>query len=267
MLNIFLRELRANRRMLLVWALILGGLNVLLLGVYPSFAEDAAKLEELLAMYPEGFIKVFGLDRLSMADAIGFYATEAYFMVVLFGGIFAALLGSGLLAKEEDEKTIEFLLARPVTRSEILTGKVLAFAVYLALFNLIIGLITYASFEIFVTAEYSRYVLVLLLAAPLLAHLTFASLGFLSSLFWARRRAAYSVSIGLVLGTYFLSVLAVLSERFEFLRWLTPFHYVNAADIVLNEAMGGLNILVLVLFNAAVLGVTYYLYNRRDITV
>jgi len=197
MVSIFLREMRVGHRSLLVWTLVLAGLNVLLMGVYPSFAADAQKLNELIAMYPEGFMKIFGLDRLSLADPVGFYATEAYFMVLLFGGVFAAILGSGLLAKEEDEKTIEYLLARPVTRDQILTGKALAFAASLVLFNLLIGVATYASFVAFVDQDYSGRALFLLLVAPLLAHLTFAAVGFLLALFWTRRKAALSVSIGL----------------------------------------------------------------------
>jgi len=265
--NIFLRELRTGRRSLLVWALVIAGLNVLIMAVYPSFAADAARLEELMAMLPEGFAKAFGLDRLSMADPLGFYATESYLIVVLFGGIYAAILGASILAKEEDEKTIEYLLALPVTRNGVLTSKVLAIVANLALFNLIVAAATYLSFVGFVTRDYSTATLLLLLAAPFLLYLTFAALCFFLSLFWTRRRAAYSISIGLVVGTYFLNVIALLTEDLRWLGWLSPFKYVDAADIVVEQSLNGLYVLILLATAAVAVAATYLLYGRRDITI
>jgi ABC-2 type transport system permease protein len=266
-MNIFLRELRTGRRSLLVWATVIAGLNVLIMAVYPSFAADAARLEEFIALYPEAFAKAFGLDRLNVADPVGFYAMEGYAIVVLFGGIYAAILGASILAKEEDEKTIEYLLALPVTRCQVLTGKVLAVVANLALFNLIVAAVTYLGFVAFVTRDYSASTLVLLFTAPFLAHLTFAALCLLLSLFWTRRRAAYSVSIGLVVGTYFLNVIALLTDDFRWLGWLSPFKYVDAADIVAGQSLDGLYVFILLAAAVLAVGATYLLYTRRDITV
>jgi len=265
--NIFFRELKANYKFLLVWALALALLNFFMMYVYPSFAADVEALEKLVEMYPEGLLKVFGLDRISLVDPLGFYATEAYFMIILFGSIFAAILGSTLLAKEEDEKTIEFLLARPVTRTQVLTNKILAYLVYLLLFNLIIGLVTYGAFEIFDVGTYSRSVLAYLLAAPFFAHFTFASLGFLSSLFFSRRKSASSAGIGFVLTLYFFDALASFSKEAEFLRYLSPFYYMNAAEILLDGRIDPLNALILLAISAAALGFTHQLYSRRDILI
>ncbi|HQD53175.1 MAG TPA: ABC transporter permease subunit [Bacillota bacterium] len=93
-----------------------------------------------------------------------------YFLVLLFGGIYAAILGSGIMAKEEEEKTIEFLLARPVSRSQIITGKLFTLLIYLLFLNLLIGLAVLAAFKAFVSVSYSLQVLLKLLAAPFLAH-------------------------------------------------------------------------------------------------
>ena len=169
---------------------------------------------------------------------------KAFFMVILFGSIYAAILGSGIMAKEEEEKTIEFLLARPVSRDQILTGKLLSLLICLFFFNLFTGLSACAAFRSYVTVEYSRPVLFYLLAAPFLAHLTFASFGFLLSFFFTRRRSVLSSSIGMVLAFYFCDVMANLSEKMKFLGYLTPFRYVSAADIVFDGQIGWANILI-----------------------
>lgn len=265
-MNLLLRELKSNRRSLIIWGSTLALLSFLMLAIYPSFAEDVAHMEELLSIYPEGFMKAFGMDKLSLADAIGWFALEAYLMTMLFGSMFAVILSSSMLAKEEDEKTIEFLLAKPITRNHIVTSKLAAFVGYLLLFNIGIGVVSFIGFEIF-AEEYSRIELLRLIMAPFLAHLSFASVGFFLSLFFTRKKSSYSVGIGLVLLVYFLNVMASLTEKVQFLRYVSPFYYMDAADIIVDGGINPLHTLILLAVSAMAIGATYILYNRRDITI
>ncbi|NLW17953.1 MAG: ABC transporter permease subunit [Firmicutes bacterium] len=263
---VFRRELQANSRSWLVWTIALAALNLLMMWVFPSFRQDTANMEAVMELFPEAFAKIFGLDQLSLADPIGFYATEAYFMVMLFGSLYAAILGASILSKEEDDKTIEFLLARPISRTRLLAGKLLALLTLLVLFNLVIGLVTFAAFAIFDVGEYSAATLLRLLTTPFLAHITFAAFAFCLALFFIRRKSATSMAIGMVVGLYFVDVLATLSDKFELLRYLTPYHYVNAVDIVHN-GIDPVNVLVLLGATAVAVGTSFFLYRRRDITV
>lgn len=77
-------------------------LNIMMMALYPTLSADAEQMEEFMAIFPEEFMRIFGLDKVSMADPLGFYAIEAYFMVVLFGSMFATILGTTMLGKEED---------------------------------------------------------------------------------------------------------------------------------------------------------------------
>jgi len=267
---ILLRELKCNRRSVILWALSLGLLILLVLGIYPSFVENggaAADFERYLEAFPQGFKRVFGMDRLAIFDPVGFFAVEMYVIVTLFGGIFAAMLGAGLLAKEEDEKTVEFLLAKPVTRGAVVTSKVLSMVAGVLLFNLLLAAATLAGFEGFVKEEYNRSALLWLLAAPVLVHLVFGAGGFLISLFFVRRRSAVSGSIAVVLMLYFFDVVAVLSERLRFLEYFSPFRYIRAADIVSAGSLRAEYALGLLAAFAVMVGATYLLYGRRDILV
>lgn len=265
-MNILFREFKANRRALLTWGILLALLNLLMLAIYPSFAADAQQLEQFLALYPEGFLKVFGLDKVSMGTPVGFYATEAYFMIVLFGSMFAVILSSAMLAKEEDEKTIEFLLAKPVTRSQIVTNKLLALLGYLVLFNVGIGLVTWIGFEAF-ASDYSLMELLRLLIAPFFVHVTFAGLGLLLSMFVTRKKSTYSAGIGLVMALYFVNVIATLADKARSLRYLSPFFYMDAAEIIVSGGIPLSYILILSATSGVAILLTYLLYNRRDITI
>jgi ABC-2 type transport system permease protein len=265
-MNIFIRELRANRRSLIIWGIVLAGLSFLMMALFPSFADEAERMEEFLSVYPEEFLKAFNADKLNMGDPMGWFAMEAYFLIILFGSMYTAILGSSILAREEEEKTIEFLLAKPVTRNHMLTGKLMAFIGCLVIFNVAVGLVTFISFELFVEG-YSRIELLRLIVAPFLAHLFFACAGFFMSLFLTRRKSAYSAGIGFVLLTYFLGIIAELSEKVDFLRYASPFYYMDAADILTAGRIEPLHISIMVGASVLVVGATYLLYNRRDITI
>lgn len=266
-MNILRRELRSNLKGLVIWIIAMALLNFLLIAIYPTMAADRGALDEMMSMYPEAMIKMFGMEKLLITDPLGFYGVEAYFMVVLFGGIYAAILGSGILAKEEDEKTIEFLLAKPVSRSQVIVEKMLTWVTYLAVFNLAIGLVSWLAFQVFDMGEYSGTTLFWMLAAPLFIHLFFAGLGFLTALFFTRRKSALSISIGMVLGLYFVNTIALLSDKFSFLSWITPFRYMDAGDIFTEGSINLWYALGLLAVTALAVFTTWKLYQRRDITI
>lgn len=266
-MTILRRELRSNFKGLLIWTIALALLNFLLIAIYPTMAADKAALDEMMEMYPEAMVKMFGMEKLIITDPLGFYGIEAYFMVVLFGSIYAAILGSGILAKEEDEKTIEFLLAKPVTRTRIIAEKALTWITNLLLFNVVIALVSWLSFQVFDMGDYSATTLFWMLLAPLFIHLIFASLGFLSALFFTRRKSALSVSIGLVLGLYFVNTIALLADKFSFLGWITPFKYMDAGDIFIDGSINPWHTLGLLAVSALAVLTTWKLYQKRDITI
>src|SRR5664279_3975617 len=70
------------------------------------------------------------------------YFAMLFIYVELAVAIHAALLGAGIIAKEEDDKTTEYLMTKPVSRAAIITSKLLA-----ALFNVVtINIVTLVSF-------------------------------------------------------------------------------------------------------------------------
>ncbi len=266
-MTIFKRELKKNMKSFLVWTIVMVGFNVMIMAFFPSIAGEADTFNELMDMYPDSMKSIFGLDKLDMTTVIGFYGTEMYLFVTLLGSIFATLLGSAVISKEESEKTIEFLLSKPVTRNRIVTEKTLCVLVYLLLFNAIIVASNFILFEIFKEADYSMKVFVLLSAGPLLLHLTFAATGLFVSMFIVKTKAVYPVSIGLVMSMYFLSIVSSLSEKTRNLKYLTPFKYIDAADLVVNERIRPVFIVIMVcIMIASVLG-TYFVYKRKEIII
>jgi ABC-2 type transport system permease protein len=262
---IFHREWRRSVKAMLVWAAILSALIVLMLSMFPQFAENQQALNDMLEAYPESLRKAFGMNELNFGTMIGFYGIEAYLLVTLIGSVYAALSASGILVKEEDDKTIEFLLAKPVTRAEIVAGKLGTVVCNLLAFNAILTLAALIGFQ-FGDDPVPVRPFVWLAVGAFLLHLTFAAAAFLMSALLRRSRNIISISLALVFLSYALDIAAGISDRLSGLKHLSFFHYVDAAELIRHGAMD--------LTYAAIMGILIVLcaaaaficYQRKDIT-
>jgi ABC-2 type transport system permease protein len=262
---IFFREFSRNKKALITWTLSMVLFSVFLMTFFPTITEQADKLDELMEQYPKEIVEAFNFDRLRMSDPMGFYGGQIYIFITLFGSIYSILLFSGALSREESERTSEFLLTRPVRRTTIVSSKALAAFVNITLFNFIFGIANIILFDIYARGTFDKKILYLLILGPYIMHLFFGALGLLLSVFVVKTRTVYPLSIGFVILAYFISILSTLSEKAEKLKFLTPFKYVDAADIVTNKAFT--DIYLLIVLGVIIISVlsTYIFYNKKDI--
>ncbi len=263
---IFKREFKRNLKALIIWSIVIGGFTFMMLAIYPQMAAEQQSMQELLKAYPESLKKVFGMDRLDFSTLLGFYGVEVYFMLTLFGSIYAGLLASTIVAKEENEKTIEFLLSKPVARSQIIFEKLSLVVVNLFIFNMVTAIVSLVGFQLS-EDSFTMSTFALLSVGAFILHLTFASLSFMLSTMMRKTRNILSISLGIVLGTYFLQVMAGLSEKAEFLRYFTPFKYVDAADIITDQALNPVYMSILLVLIFGSLAAAFFVYQRKDIAV
>ena len=81
---LFKTEFKRNLKSLLLWSGIIIGLVILMLSLYPVFQNSFSQMEELLAIFPDGFLKVFGIGGeggLDISTAYGWYGMEGYLFV------------------------------------------------------------------------------------------------------------------------------------------------------------------------------------------
>ncbi|MDI7246067.1 MAG: ABC transporter permease subunit [Bacillota bacterium] len=265
-MNVLRRDLVRNRRTFLIWTASIALLSVWLLSMYSSVAGPGTNIQQYAEQFPESFRKAFGLDRLSLNDILGYFGTEVHIMIILFGSIFAVLLSSSLLSREENEKTIEFLLARPVSRRQVVTEKLWAYTAYVLLFSVVVWTASYTAILMSYEGEFDAARFWALALMTTLVLLTFANLGFLGSVFITRNRTVFSGALGLVLVAYALQIAADTSDKLGFLKYVTPMKWAGAAD-VLTSGISGTYLVIMLAVNAAALVATYVIYSRKDILV
>jgi len=262
---VFWREIARTRISLLAWTISMIALSVALMAFFPTIQTQAEELDAMFARYPPEFKELFQLDRLSMADPLGYYATENHLFLTLFGGIYAMMLAVGALAREESERTSEFLLTRPYGRARVVTAKTLASFACLVVFDLLIGLATYVLFEVVAGGEYDRSILMLLILGAFLLHLFLWGIGLLVSVFVVKARSFYPLSIGVVLTLYFLGIWSLLDDKAEPVRYLTPFRYIDPAEIIEEGRIAPLSFLLIGSVVVVCIALTHFFYRRKDI--
>jgi hypothetical protein len=211
---------------------------LMMMSVYPSFAEDAQTVEEMLNVFPEPIANVFGMGALNLGSYTGFYGVEVHLINTLVGSVYAALLAAGMLAKEENDRTAEFLLSKPVTRASVTGQKLAAVLTNLFALNAVITAVSFACTG-FADEAVEMDILAWYMLAAFLLHATVASVSFLLSAAMRRTRSIVSLALGIVFLSYALHVAAGLSDRFEFLRHVSLFSFTDAAAITEN---GGLTV-------------------------
>lgn len=258
-------EFKRNFKSLILWTVIVALLCALMLIMFPAFQDSFSEIEDFLEGYPDGFLEAFGLGEggLDMTNLYGWYGVEGYLFVILIGGSYAGILGGSILSKEEDDKTIEFLLSKPISRNHVFFGKAIVVLINLLIMDLVVSLVLLVSFVLM--ADLDVVVWLLFSFAPLLLQLVFASLSLLISIFVTKSRQVMSISLGIVIGMYVIDLISTLTDQGEFLKYITPYEYINAIDIVNNESIRFLYLMlvfgiVLVSFMSA-----WQLYKRKDI--
>jgi ABC-2 type transport system permease protein len=259
-------EFKRNLRSLILWTSIVAGMAALMLMLYPAFKDAFSQLEELLSIYPEEFLEAFGMGEggLDMSDFYGWFGVEGYLFVNLIGGSYAAILGGSILSKEEDDKTIEFLLSKPISRDRILFGKAIVVALNLLLLNTLVGIVLLIAFTIY--GDLNVPVWLLFSYAPFILQMIFASLSFLISVFITKSRKVLSIALGIVIGMYVIDLISKLTEEFEYLKYITPYEYINAVSIVNDQMIKPIYLLISVLIIGVSFTSAWFFYRKKDIT-
>jgi len=258
-------EFKRNFKSLVLWTAIVAGLVALMLMLYPAFKDAFSELEDFLSIYPEAFLEAFGLGEggLDMSDFYGWFGVEGYLFVNLIGGSYAAILGGSILSKEEDDKTIEFLLSKPISRDRIIIGKALVVAVNLLVMNAVVGLVLLIAFAIY--GDINVTVWLLFSFAPFILQMIFASISFFISVFVTKSRRVISIGLGIVIGMYVIDLISKLTEEFEYLKYFTPYEYINAVTIVNDEIIKPVYLLISVLMIGLSFAAAWFFYRKKDI--
>jgi ABC-2 type transport system permease protein len=261
---LFRNGLNRNRGQILGWGITLGILSMYLMTFYDVLIDQQAQLQQLLASYPPELLSFFGDMQGALFTPSGFLTIELFSYMPLILGIYAVLAGSGLVAGDEENGTMDLVLAHPISRTRVFFGRLLAF---LASMTAILALmwLGLALGLNFTTLGLTWGELALPFVSLGLELLLFGAFSVLMSMLLPSRRAASMIGGLAVVGSFFLTSLARVDERLESAARFSPLNYYQSGDAILGlnwPWIAGLAAVVVTLVLLA-----WWRFERRDIRV
>ena len=255
-MTLMLFEMKRSRVSLAIWTAAIALLLVICLVIFPDMKSQVNELNAAFSSMGS-FTEAFGMDRLNFGELMGFYD-----ILGIGGAFFAAYIGVTSLAGEEKNRTAEYLLTHPVSRSRIVSEKLLCIFCQILILNSVSILTSLIAVRaIGENLEMKEFFL--LHAAYLLLQAEIAAVCFAISA--ALRRSGIGAGLGLAAILYFLNIIANITEDAEWLKYITPFGYAEAADIITNAEIDLLSAFIGCFVTAAAISAAFIIYNRKDI--
>ena len=258
-------SLKRSVSIILGWGIPLMLLGIITIPFYDLVAENEKQLRPVLDTLKPLLKSFIGGDEAEQVfTPEGFIALRYFAFLPVVMGIFGSVYGSGLLAADEERGILDFLMAHPVSRSQMFWGKLISFLVSLIL---IIGFAWFGLWLGVLKAEsmnFSPLKLCLPYISVFAVTWLFACLSFALSMILPSRSAAAMISGIIVLAGYIITTLSKAIKGLETWALFSPITYLQ------SNAMTGLNFnLLSVLVVASLLFVAFARrgFGKRDIRV
>lgn len=260
-MTIYTKELKQAFKSWCIWTCSIAFMMLICIMMFPEMKNEMDSVTDVFANMG-GFTAAFGMDKLSFGELMGFYGIECGNIIGIGGGFFAALIGIAVLANEEKEHTAEFLLTHPVSRCSVLTQKLLSVLTQIIGMNVVV-----AGVSLIATAAIGEELAMeefwLLHLAYLLMQLEIGCICFGISAFI--KRGSIGIGLGLALALYFMNIICNISEQAEALKYITPYAYAEASNIISESEinLGLVGIGMAFALTGIVIG--YLKYTHKDI--
>lgn len=259
------REFKVNLKNFIIWDIILLGIFLIAYLIYPSIiaSDNIAMMDEMLQMFPEEILKAFNYDISMMDTAYGWLKSEGFVFVLLITGCYAGILGSNILLKEENDKTIEYLNTLPVKRRDIVMNKVIAGVVYIITMISLLTLFNYIGLSL--SGDFDKKQFFLLSITPLFPALVLYFVCMFLSTFTHKTKRMLGISLAIVLVSYFFQVLSSIADSVEFLKYVSIFTLADIRNVIVNVSINPIMVIVCMVLIGIFFVLTIIHYDRKEL--
>lgn len=264
-MNIFFKELRTYRKGLMFWCI--GMIFLVASGVakfygYSSTGESA--LGTYYTLFPHSLQVLFGLNGFNLSKPGDVYGI-LFMYIALAAAIHAILLSTDLISKEERDRTVEFIFAKPISRISVISAKLLAGFVNVIILNIVILITSVYVVDYFSKGTTGTNDVILLTGALFILQVLFFLIGSAIAAISKKPKATSGIASALLLVTFILYSTINLSGHIDSLRFFTPFKYFEASVILSNGHLDNKYIGLSIAIMCIMLITTYGAYNKRDL--
>jgi ABC-type transport system involved in multi-copper enzyme maturation permease subunit len=256
-------ELKRRRWFIVWWAIGIASLIGVTVMAYKALGHDASQLNASFGSISSSAGGFFGGS--DFFSPVGYMSSQIYYILLpILVIIMAAVLAAGLVNHDENDGTVEYTLARAISRRRLLLAKAIVGIIVLAA----VCALTYAVTVITVRVAGIKIGQADLLVTHLLSFAFSASFGVIAFALMAvsqtTRKAATSIAVVLAFGGYVVSSLAGIVHWLGTPAKLMPYHYYDTVGLLGGHVEHGLIAYLLGIVVLAVVAATIG-YARRDI--
>lgn len=265
-MNIFIREIKANRKSLILWCI--GVILMVVAGMskYSVVSSSGEYMNDIISSMPKSLQVMFGTASFDLSKASGFYGV-IFLYLVLMATIHASMLGANIISKEEREKTAEFLMVKPVSRNKVITSKLLAAFINIVIFNIITLISSITIVEHYAKGEGITSDIIILMIGMFILQLIFLTIGTGIAAISKNPKIATTASTGILLITFILSMIVDMNSDLDGLKYIIPFKYYEAKNLMFGGGFDPVFVILSVIIITVLLCTTYAFYRKRDLNV
>ncbi|MEO8457415.1 MAG: ABC transporter permease subunit [Chloroflexota bacterium] len=261
MKTLVLDLLSRTRVTLLWWVIGMCAMGSYVVGVYDSIG-SLDDLRKLYDSYPDAIRKLVGEVDISTLN--GWIEIELLSWLPLILAIYAGIFAASNISRETEQRTIDFVLALPVTRTGFLLSRILVGAINMALICLAVFVLLLVEVPLFGNdPSVGRYA-ISLANAFLVGAALFGAYVLIASVTDDQGRVT-GITLGVTLLLYVAKGALEAANAPNVVVWLTPFEHYHAAEAMSGRAVPVLPIIALAAGAVLESAAAVYLFKRRDI--
>ena len=264
--NLYSKELKQNRRNLVIWSAIVISLTIIIMSAFPYMKDIGDELSNIMSSMPEGMKKAMGLDEQSFNSILGMYNSYYGVYIIVLLSIYTSSTGATIVSKEEKNKTAEFLMTKPISRETIFGTKLLVLFT-LTLTAFLVQTITALIFTIAFGEQVQWSVFATMHTHGLILILFFTCVGLVLSMLIKPKKNFMGMAVGIVFGSYFLNTIAKVADTVSWIGYISPFHYLDFAVTDPNYSINFSRVGIMLFVSILLMIVSYKIYEKKDISV
>lgn len=261
-MNIIKREWLSYRKQTIFW--IIGMMALILVAFFKvgSMTTAPGGVEEMLKSLPPFLQTIFGAGAVDYTTGVGSYSMIHLYLVIALA-FHSVILGAHIFAKEELDKTFEFLYVKGVKRWLILCHKIIAGIVILLFIN-IVCLISVWGAALLMNLSFSLSAMMPFMVSLFVVQLFFFSCGLLNSLVLKNSQKAAMIGCVIIMVMFMISMYMKLGGQIAIIDQLSLFHYADTSYLT-EHAYGGISTPIIILISCGMFGISGVLHNHRDL--
>lgn len=263
--TLFIKNIKSN------WGVFVFVSGMLLIYVMTSVTmfdpESADAMRAMFEVLPKGMMKAFGFDGLgtNLTSYLGGYLYGFIFLV--FPLIYTVILSNKLVAKHVDTGSMAYLLSTPNSRVKIVFTQAcyLIISTFVLMTFEMIALISMAEVMFPKSLDISKFLALNLVT--FLVVVVVGGIGFLFSCIFNDTKNSIAFGAGIPIIFIVLKMVSEISEKVEFLKYVTIYSLVDPDKIMNDKTYTTLVCFILAAVAAIIYGSAIYIFNKKSLVI